>query len=148
MQHILKTRTPDVYLAAVFSGAFVFGNHVLLLMVLPIALFAVYVGRVLKRQAETQAAAESTQIARVSDALVTEHFRQSTVFLQSIAVRPTFRDAWMKRDLRSVEGQLEQAGALQPDFAFVSAFGLDGTLQAVYPVTPTSLRRNFASRDW
>ena len=54
----------------------------------------------------------------------------------------------MKRDLRSVEGQLEQAGALQPDFAFVSAFGLDGTLQAVYPVTPTSLRRNFASRDW
>jgi hypothetical protein len=78
MQHILKTRTPDVYLAAVFSGAFVFGNHVLLLMVLPIALFAVYVGRVLKRQAETQAAAESTQIARASDALVTEHFRQST----------------------------------------------------------------------
>jgi hypothetical protein len=54
----------------------------------------------------------------------------------------------MKRDLRSVERQLEQAGALQPDFAFVSAFGLDGTLQAVYPVTPTSLRRNFASRDW
>ena len=56
----------------------------LLLMVLPIALFAVYVRRVLKRQAETQAAAESTQIARVSDARVTEHFRQSTVFLQSI----------------------------------------------------------------
>jgi PAS domain S-box-containing protein len=120
----------------------------LLLLVLPIALFAVYVGRVLKRQAETQAAAESVQIARVSDALVTEHFRQSTAFLQSIAIRQTFREAWMRRDLRSVEGQLEQAGALQPDFAFVSAFGLDGTLQAVYPVTPTSLHRNFASRDW
>jgi PAS domain S-box-containing protein len=120
----------------------------LLLMVLPIGLFAVYVGRVLKHQAETQAAAESAQIARVSDALVTEHFRQSTAFLQSIAVRPTFRAAWTRRDIRSVEGQLEQAGALQPDFAFVSAFGLDGTLQAVYPVTPTSLHHNFAFRDW
>jgi len=120
----------------------------LLLMILPIGLFAVYVGRVLKRQAETQAAAESAQIARVSDALVTEHFRQSTAFLQSIAVRPTFREAWMRRDLRSVEGQLEQAGALQPDFAFVSAFGLDGTLEAVYPVTPTSLHHNFVFRDW
>src|SRR5882762_5450375 len=55
----------------------------LLLMVLPIAFFAYSVGQLLRHQTETQAATESTQIARVSAALVEEHFRQSTAFLRS-----------------------------------------------------------------
>jgi PAS domain S-box-containing protein len=120
----------------------------LLLMVLPIAFFAEYVGRLLKHQTETQAVTESAQIARVSVALVADHFRQSTAFLQSIAVRPTLRDAWGVRDLDVVGRQLEQASGLRPDFAFVSVYNLDGTMRAVYPAQPTLLQQNFAYRDW
>jgi PAS domain S-box-containing protein len=120
----------------------------LLLMVAPISFFADYVGRVLRHQTETQAVTESAQIARVSAALVADHFRQSTAFLQSIAVRSTFREAWGVRDLHVVGRQLEQASALRPDFAFVSVYNLDGTMRAVYPVEPTLLHQNFAYRDW
>ena len=59
----------------------------LLLMVLPIVVFAYSVGKVLRHQTENQAATESTQIARVSATLVEENFSQSVAFLQSIATR-------------------------------------------------------------
>ncbi len=120
----------------------------LLLMITPIALFANYVGRVLRNQTETQAVTESTQIARVSAAFVADHFRQSSAFLQSIAVRQSFREAWNQRDLEIVESQMEQASALRPDFAFVSVYELDGTMRAIYPPEPALLHQNFAYRDW
>src|SRR2546430_611168 len=103
----------------------------LLLMVLPIAVFAYSVGRVLRHQTETQAATESTQIARVSATLVEENFRQSTAFLRSIATRRNFLQAWKAHDLEGAEWDLKQASSLRPDFAFVSAYDLDGTMRAV-----------------
>ncbi len=120
----------------------------LLLMVLPIAVFAYSVGRVLRHQTEAQAATESNQIARVSATLVEEDFRQSTAFLQSIATRRKFLQAWKERDLDGVEWDLKQASGLRPDFAFVSAYELDGTMRAVYPPEPTALNHNFAYRNW
>ena len=120
----------------------------LLLMVLPIAFFAYSVGELLRHQNESQAATESTQIARVSTALVEEHFRQSTAFLESIATRQNLLEAWVKRDLRGAEWDLKQASNLRPDFAFVSLYDLDGTMRAVYPPQPSVLNRNFAFRDW
>ena len=71
----------------------------LLLLIVPIALFAYSASRVLKHQTETQATTESVQIARVSAALVDEHFRQSTAFLESIATRRTLAEAWTKGNL-------------------------------------------------
>ena len=120
----------------------------LLLMVLPIVLFAYSVGEVLRHQTETQAATESTQIARVSAVLVEEHFRQSTAFLDSIASRRELLKTWKKRDLREVEWDLKQASSLRPDFAFVSLYDLNGTMRAVYPPQPSVLNHNFAFRDW
>src|ERR1700678_2453259 len=120
----------------------------LLLMVLPIALFANYVGRVLRSHAETQAAAESEQIARVSDALVTNEFRASTTFLQSIATHETFRQALKRQDFRTIEDRLAQIKALQPDFASISVFNPDGTLQASYPATPDLIHQSSAYLDW
>src|SRR6266581_7711405 len=98
----------------------------LALMVLPIAIFAYSVGEVLKHQAESQAATESTQIARVSATLVEENFRQSTAFLQSIATRRKFLQAWNEKDLAAVESDLKQASSFRPDFAFGGAYDLDG----------------------
>ncbi len=120
----------------------------LLLMVLPIAIFAYSVGQVLRHQAENQAATESMQIARVSATLVEENFRQSTAFLESIATRRKFLEAWKKKDFDGVEWDLKQASNLHPDFSFVSAYDLDGTMRAVCPPEPTVLNRNFAYRDW
>jgi PAS domain S-box-containing protein len=120
----------------------------LLLLVLPIAVFAYSVGRVLRHQTETQAATESRQIARVSATLVEENFRESTAFLQSIVNRRKFVEAWKKRDLDGVEWDLKEASNLRPDLAFVSAYDLDGTMRAVYPNQPTVLNQNFSYRDW
>ncbi len=120
----------------------------LALMVLPIAIFACSVGEILSHQVETQAATESAQIARISSTLVEENFRQSTAFLQSIAARRRFLQAWNDRDFDGVEWDLKQASSLRPDFAFVSAYDLDGTMRAVYPAQPTILNQNFAFRNW
>ncbi|MGB8581338.1 MAG: PAS domain S-box protein [Candidatus Sulfotelmatobacter sp.] len=120
----------------------------LLLMVLPIVVFAYSVGKVLRHQTENQAATESTQIARVSATLVEENFSQSVAFLQSIATRRRFLQAWKEHDLDGVEWDLKQASRLRPDFAFVSAYDLEGTMRAVYPPQPTVLNHNFAYRDW
>ncbi|MGA7821419.1 MAG: response regulator [Candidatus Sulfotelmatobacter sp.] len=120
----------------------------LLLMVLPIAIFAYSVGRVLRHLTEAQAVTESSQIARVSATLVEENFRQSIVFLQSIATRRKFLQAWKERDLDGVEQDLRQASSLHPDFAFVSVYDLDGTMRSVYPKQPGVVNRNFAYRDW
>lgn len=120
----------------------------LLLLVLPIAVFAYSVGRVLRHQTETQAATESTQIARVSATLVEENFRQSIAFLQSIAARRIFLKAWRGRNLDAVEWDLKEASKLRPDLAFVSAYDLDGTMRAVYPNQPAVLNQTFSYRDW
>src|SRR5260370_7659076 len=102
-------------------------------MVLPIAFFAYSVGEVLRHRTETQAATESTQIARVSAVLVEEHFRQSTAFLDSIASRRALLETWKKRDLLGVEWDLKKARSLRP--AFLSA--LLSTLHV--PIPPVFL---------
>ena len=74
----------------------------LALMVLPIALFTYSIIRELRDQTQKQAAIESTQIARVSAALVEEHFRQSTAFVEAFATRPAFRKVWTGRNQAEV----------------------------------------------
>ena len=120
----------------------------LLLLIVPITFFAYSVNRVLQHQAETQAVTESTEIARVSATLVEEHFRQSTAFLEAFATQPIFRHSWKEKNLNLVTQELEQASDLRPDFEFVSAYDLDGTMRAIYPPDPTVLNQNFAYRDW
>ena len=120
----------------------------MLLMVLPIAFFAYSVGQVLRYQTETEAVTESAQIARASATLVEEHFRQSAAFLESIATRPSFRQAWTHRDLKILEWNLTQSHSLRPDFAFVSVYELDGTMLAISPPQPALLDQNFSFRDW
>jgi PAS domain S-box-containing protein len=120
----------------------------LLLLILPIALFAFSASQVLKHQTEGQAAAESTQIAHVSAALVEDHFQQGADILESIATRHTIADAWEKNDQGLIAWHLQSAKSLRPDFAFVSMYDLDGKMRAIYPPQPEMLGRSFAERDW
>ena len=102
----------------------------------------------IRDQTQQQAATESTQIARVSAALVEEHFRQSTAFVEAFATRPAFRKVWTGRNQAEVTRHLEQAKALRPDFLFFSVYDLDGTRRAIYPPDPSVVNHNFAFRDW
>lgn len=119
-----------------------------LLLVVPIALLAYSIERVLRDQAQAQARTESTQIARVTATLAEEHFRQSITFLQSIAARRTFSDSWRIGNLQTISWHLQNAQSLRPDFAHVSAYSLDGTLRAIYPPQSKLLGQSFAYRDW
>lgn len=121
---------------------------IIFLMVLPIVVFAFSVGRVLKHRAEDQAVIESTQIARVSAALVDEHLRESTTFLESIADNQSFRDAFIRGDLNYVAQQLKRASVLRTDFAFVSVYDIKGTMRGIYPENPDLLGHNYGFRDW
>ncbi|MGC2403458.1 MAG: PAS domain S-box protein [Acidobacteriaceae bacterium] len=120
----------------------------LLLLIVPIALFAYSMGGVLKRQAEAQAATEGTQIAHVSAALVEEHFRQNIALLESVATRRTFGQAWTNRDLDLVAWHLRSARSLRPDFSYIALYDLDGRMSAIYPPQPALLGQNSSQRDW
>jgi len=120
----------------------------LLLMLVPIALFAYSVGELLRHQAQKQAVGESTQIARVSASLVEEHLRQSMAFLQSMAGRRSLRQGWERRDLGVVQSNLKEAIGLRPDFTFISVYDPDGTMRAICPPDDAVLNHNFAYRDW
>jgi len=120
----------------------------LLLLIVPIALFAYSASRVLKHQTETQATTESVQNARVSAALVDEHFRQSTAFLESIATRRTLAEAWTKGNLDLVAWHLQSARSLCSDCSFLGIYDLTGTMRAIDPPQPALLGKNFANRDW
>src|SRR5580704_6569428 len=120
----------------------------ILLLLFPIAIFAYSAGRVLRHQAETNATNESAQIAHVSAALVEEHFRQSTAFLESIAGRHTLRQGLIDGDQGEVLRNLSEAAAMRPDFNFVAVFDLDGALHAISPAQPPLPVHNFAFRDW
>ncbi len=123
-------------------------SFLMLLMVLPITFFAYSVDGVLKDRAEKNAVTESNEIVRVSAALVEEHFGESTTLLQSVAERRVFRQAVTRKDLGAIAGDLEEAGRLRPDFAFISLYDLDGTMRAIYPPQPALLNQRFEYRDW
>ncbi len=120
----------------------------LLLLIVPIALFAYSMGEVLKHQAEAQAATEGTQIAHVSANLVEDHFQQSIAFLESIAARDTFAPACARGDLDLVAWHLRSAKSLRPDFSFVSFYDLAGRMRVIYPAQPALLGQSFSYRDW
>jgi PAS domain S-box-containing protein len=119
-----------------------------LLMIVPIAFFAYSVGRVLRSQTEIQAKTESTEIARVAATLAEEHFRESITFLQSIAARRTFNDAWRNKNLDVIAWNLKSAKSLRPDLSFISVYSLDGKMSAIYPSQPDLINQSFAYRDW
>jgi PAS domain S-box-containing protein len=120
----------------------------LLLLIVPIALFAYSMGGLLKRQAEVQAATEGTQIAHVSAALVDEHFRHSVALLESIATRRTFGKAWTEGNLDLITWHLRSAKSLRADFSYVGLYDLDGRMRAIYPPQPSLLGQSFSNRDW
>src|SRR4051812_31354628 len=120
----------------------------LLVTVLPVALFSLYADRVLQRETEKQAVDESMKMAQLSAYFLQDHFRQSTALLQSYAIDPRFQQAWARRDLKAIQAEMEQVHALQPDFLLVSVYEADGTMRAIAPADKSLPGRKYAFRDW
>jgi PAS domain S-box-containing protein len=120
----------------------------LLVTVLPVALFSLYADRVLARETEKQAVDESMKMAQLSAYFLQDHFRQSTALLQSYAIDPRFQQAWARRDLNAIQAEMEQVHALQPDFLLVSVYEADGTMRAIAPADKSLPGRKYAFRDW
>jgi PAS domain S-box-containing protein len=119
-----------------------------LLAVLPTALFSYYADRMLSRQTEEQALNESTQVASLSASFLEDHFRQKVTLLRSYATDPLFQKAWANRDMAEIARQMELARMLDPDSALVSVYELDGTMRAISPFDPEVVGQNFSYRDW
>src|SRR5882724_2863182 len=118
-------KTPATVLRWASKGGLRLDFLLLALTVVPIALFAYSISQVLRHQTETQAITESTQVGKLSAALVEDHFRQSIAFLESIATRRTFHHALVEGDSKLVAEHLAKARTLRPDFLFVAVFTVD-----------------------
>src|SRR3990172_7175295 len=120
----------------------------LLAAVLFLGLFLYSAGSMLREQLEERSRRVGTQTALLSAQLVEERFRQSTIFLEAFASRPLLRDALAERDSKVMTHHLKIAYELQPEFAFISVYDLDGTMRGIYPPEAGVVGRNFAFRDW
>jgi PAS domain S-box-containing protein len=116
---------------------------VFLLLAPPVALSAALASRLLREEAQTQAVAESAQLARISASSIGEHLDHGRIFLESFATLPMVRQAWSQRDGPAIGLELAKARSLEPDFTSVAVFELDGTLRGVDPAQPAFLNRNF-----
>lgn len=85
--------------------------------------------------------------ARTLAAMVDQDLASAETILTSIADRSSLRRDWARRDLPSVECELQEARKFEPAFLFASVYETDGTLRAIVPADPIA-GRNFAHRDW
>ncbi|HUQ49219.1 MAG TPA: cache domain-containing protein [Terriglobales bacterium] len=118
------------------------------LTVFPILLFTIYADGVLTRGAEQQEMAESTQVANLSAVIVEEHFRNTTVYLQTFAASPQIVEKWKQRDLAAIFNEMERTRQFLPELALISIYDTDGTLRSISPRDPSVIDRNYQYRDW
>ncbi|HXQ25118.1 MAG TPA: cache domain-containing protein [Candidatus Acidoferrales bacterium] len=85
--------------------------------------------------------------ARTLAAMVDQDLTSAETTLTSIADRSSLRRDWARRDLPSIEGQLQEARKFDPAFLFASVYETDGTLRAIVP-SDRIVGWNFAYRDW
>ncbi|MBZ5693843.1 MAG: response regulator [Acidobacteriia bacterium] len=85
--------------------------------------------------------------ARTLAAMVDQNLTSAETILTSIADRSALRRDWARRDLPSINSQLQEARKFEPAFLFASAYDTDGTLRAIVPSDPI-VGQNFAYRDW
>jgi PAS domain S-box-containing protein len=85
--------------------------------------------------------------ARTLAAMVDKDLTSAETILTSIADRSTLRDDWARRNLPSIDLQLEEARKFEPAFLFASVYETNGTLRAIVPSDPI-VGKNYAYRDW
>ncbi len=85
--------------------------------------------------------------ARTLAAIVDKDLTSAETILTSIADRSSLRDDWARRNLPSIDLQLQEARKFEPAFLFASVYETNGTLRAIVPSDPI-VGQNFANRDW
>ena len=115
--------------------------------VIPLAAFLFLAHNLLKRDSVARVTAQSSQAAKVYGTLVDQHFTETSVFLQSFAVRREVLRDWQAKRFDAISADLKQLHALRPDFQGFGMFDVDGAFRAG-DRAPQSSSQNFASRDW
>ena len=121
---------------------------VVVLALLPLALFIVAAHRLLVRQTEQKLLAQSQLSGKLVANLVEQSVTQNMVLCQSFALRRGLLADFEAQRWSEVEKTLEQAHSLRPDFLFFSVYDATGNLRAIYPPFPEALNKNYAHRDW
>ena len=85
--------------------------------------------------------------ARTLAAMVDKDLTSAETILTSIADRSSLRDDWARRNLPSIDLQLQEARKFEPAFLFASVYETNGTLRAIVPSDPI-VGKNYAYRDW
>lgn len=120
----------------------------ILLTVVLVAVFSLRADKLLREAIEKKEMHDSLETANISAYFLEEHFQQTAALLESIVQRESFARDWKRRDARALAKQVEQAQALQSDFALMSVYDIDGTMRAVDPQNTNLIGTNFAFRDW
>jgi PAS domain S-box-containing protein len=100
-----------------------------------------------EREVESSELLRDQLRARTLAAVAQKEMETADRILVSIADRRRFRQAWAAHDFRALEPHFQDTMQLDPDFFFVAAYDLKGTMLARYPPNPL-VGRNFAYRDW
>jgi PAS domain S-box-containing protein len=99
-----------------------------------------------EREVESSELLRDQLRARTLAAVAQKEMETADRILVSIADRRRFRNAWAARDFRALEPHFEDTLKLDPDFLFVAAFDLTGTMLAQRP--SLLVGQNFVYRDW
>jgi PAS domain S-box-containing protein len=100
---------------------------------LPLLLFLYAADRLLRRNEARAILQRSQQAADRTGKVLEEKLADVQASLQAIAANRGLRDAWARRDLRTVAGQLEEAQALRRDTGLLAVYDASGSLQTIYP---------------
>ena len=76
------------------------------------------------------------------------HMQDTTIFLQTLALRPDVLKDWQAHRYEQLGNALQRVHALRRDLASLGIYDATGTLRAISPPSPQSLNSSFADRDW
>ncbi len=119
----------------------------LVLFVLPLMGSAYWMYLQTTGEIENRELAEDLVRARTLAAIIDKDLSSAENILTSIAGRDTLRHDWQRRNLPSIERDLQEARTFEPAFLFASIYEPDGTLRVIVP-SDKIVGRNFAYRDW
>ncbi len=119
----------------------------LILLIFPVLIAQTWFYVRYAREALQSEQSRTLSRARTLAAVVARNFESDKDVLQSIADRPSLRQAWEKRDMAAVDWHLQDAKNYRPEFIFAAMHDVDGTVRWVFPADPI-VGANFAYRDW
>lgn len=118
-----------------------------LLSIIPLILFLYSADRLLRVSTTRRLDQQTIEVAKLVSGVLEGQFSDAQRILGSFAARPTLISAVKRGDAKEITDILKEAHILSPEFAFISTYDKQGTMNAIYPAD-SIVGKNFAYRDW